>query len=131
MQTLPQQEIAGAHGIIKQDSELDNQTAIRLKKALPGSWKLDESCALSAREGLGRGARRRNTGEARFRSRQPQERVQAKPCVVPGPCRLNSFQVVADSSTRRAGDPVCDCTGSGQMESRNSPATSERPGPAR
>jgi len=29
-----QQEIAGAYGIIKQDAELDNQTAIRLKKAL-------------------------------------------------------------------------------------------------
>jgi hypothetical protein len=30
MQTLPQQEIAQAYGIINQDSELDNQTALRL-----------------------------------------------------------------------------------------------------
>jgi superfamily II DNA or RNA helicase len=39
MQTLPQQEIAGAYGIIKQDSELDNQTAIRLKKALADQFR--------------------------------------------------------------------------------------------
>ena len=40
MQTLPQQEIAGAYGIIKQDAELDNQTAIRLKKALAEQFRL-------------------------------------------------------------------------------------------
>lgn len=39
MQTLPQQEIAGAYGIIKQDLELDNQTAIRLKKALAEQFR--------------------------------------------------------------------------------------------
>lgn len=39
MQTLPQQEIAGAYGIIKQDAELDNQTAIRLKKALAEQFR--------------------------------------------------------------------------------------------
>jgi superfamily II DNA or RNA helicase len=39
MQTLPQQEIAGAYGIIKQDGELDNQTAIRLKKALAEQFR--------------------------------------------------------------------------------------------
>jgi hypothetical protein len=32
MQTLPQQELASAYNIIKQDGELDNQTAVRLKK---------------------------------------------------------------------------------------------------
>lgn len=40
MQTLPQQDIAGAYGIIKQDAELDNQTAIRLKKALAEQFRL-------------------------------------------------------------------------------------------
>ena len=40
MQTLPQQEIAGAYGIIKQDAELDNQTAIRLKKALAEKFRI-------------------------------------------------------------------------------------------
>jgi hypothetical protein len=40
MQTLPQQDIAGAYGIIKQDAELDNQTAIRLKKALVEQFRL-------------------------------------------------------------------------------------------
>ena len=39
MQTLPQQEIAGAYGIIKQDSELDNQTAARLRKALAEQFR--------------------------------------------------------------------------------------------
>ena len=39
MQTLPQQEIASAYGIIKQDAELDNQTAIRLKKALAEQFR--------------------------------------------------------------------------------------------
>ena len=34
MQTLPQQELAEAYSIIKQDGELDNQTAVRLKKSL-------------------------------------------------------------------------------------------------
>jgi hypothetical protein len=40
MQTLPQQEIAQAYGIIKQDSELDNQTALRLKKALAEQFRV-------------------------------------------------------------------------------------------
>ncbi len=40
MQTLPQQDIAGAYGIIKQDAELDNQTAIRLKKALAEQFRI-------------------------------------------------------------------------------------------
>ncbi|WP_433971373.1 hypothetical protein [Tunturiibacter lichenicola] len=40
MQTLPQQEIAEAYGIIKQDAELDNQTALRLKKALAEQFRL-------------------------------------------------------------------------------------------
>jgi superfamily II DNA or RNA helicase len=40
MQTLPQQEIAGAYGIIKKDAELDNQTATRLKKALAEQFRL-------------------------------------------------------------------------------------------
>jgi superfamily II DNA or RNA helicase len=39
MQTLPQQEIAEAYGIIKQDAELDNQTALRLKKALAEQFR--------------------------------------------------------------------------------------------
>lgn len=39
MQTFPQQEIAGAYGIIKSNSELDNQTAIRLKKALAEQFR--------------------------------------------------------------------------------------------
>src|ERR1035437_3344690 len=39
MQTLPQQDIAGAYGIIKQDAELDNQTAMRLKKALAEQFR--------------------------------------------------------------------------------------------
>lgn len=34
MQTLPQQELAEAYSIIKRDDDLDNQTAIRLKKAM-------------------------------------------------------------------------------------------------
>lgn len=34
MQTLPQQELASAYNIIKRDGELDNQTAVRLKKSL-------------------------------------------------------------------------------------------------
>ncbi|HNY38999.1 MAG TPA: phospholipase D-like domain-containing protein [Bryobacteraceae bacterium] len=34
MQTLPQHELAEAYSIIKQDGELDNQTAVRLKKSL-------------------------------------------------------------------------------------------------
>ncbi len=34
MQALPQQELVEAYRIIKQDDELDNQTAIRLKKSL-------------------------------------------------------------------------------------------------
>lgn len=40
MQTLPQQEIAEAHGIIKHDAELDNQTALRLKKALAEQFRV-------------------------------------------------------------------------------------------
>jgi superfamily II DNA or RNA helicase len=40
MQTLPQQEIAEAYGIIKADAELDNQTALRLKKALAEQFRL-------------------------------------------------------------------------------------------
>jgi superfamily II DNA or RNA helicase len=40
MQKLPQQEIAGAYGIIRQGTELDNQTAIRLKKALAEQFRL-------------------------------------------------------------------------------------------
>jgi superfamily II DNA or RNA helicase len=40
MQTLPQQEIAEAYGIIKQDAELDNQTALRLKKALAEQFRV-------------------------------------------------------------------------------------------
>ena len=40
MQTLPQQEIAEAYGIIKQDADLDNQTALRLKKALAEQFRL-------------------------------------------------------------------------------------------
>jgi hypothetical protein len=40
MQTLPQQGIAEAYGIIKQDAELDNQTALRLKKALAEQFRL-------------------------------------------------------------------------------------------
>ena len=39
MQTLPQQEIAGAYGIIKEDAELDNQTATRLRKALAEQFR--------------------------------------------------------------------------------------------
>jgi superfamily II DNA or RNA helicase len=39
MQTLPQQEVAGAYAIIKQDAELDNQTALRLKKALAEQFR--------------------------------------------------------------------------------------------
>jgi superfamily II DNA or RNA helicase len=39
MQTLPQQEIANAYGIIKHDAELDNQTAVRLKKALAEQFR--------------------------------------------------------------------------------------------
>ena len=39
MQTLPQQEIAGAYGILKSDAELDNQTALRLKKALAQQFR--------------------------------------------------------------------------------------------
>ena len=39
MQTLPQQEIASAYGIIKHDAELDNQTAVRLKKALAEQFR--------------------------------------------------------------------------------------------
>jgi superfamily II DNA or RNA helicase len=39
MQTLPQQEVAQAYGIIKQDAELDNQTALRLKKALAEQFR--------------------------------------------------------------------------------------------
>lgn len=40
MQTLPQQEIAESYGIIKQGAELDNQTALRLKKALAEQFRL-------------------------------------------------------------------------------------------
>jgi hypothetical protein len=36
----PQQEIAEAYGIIKQDGELDNQTALRLKKGLAEQFRL-------------------------------------------------------------------------------------------
>ena len=39
MQTLPQQESAEAYGIIKRDSELDNQTALGLKKALAEQFR--------------------------------------------------------------------------------------------
>jgi len=39
MQTTPHHEIAAAYGIIKQDLELDNQTATRLKKALAEQFR--------------------------------------------------------------------------------------------
>ncbi len=39
MQTIPQQEIADAYNLIKQDSELDNQTALRLKKKLAEQFR--------------------------------------------------------------------------------------------
>ena len=39
MQTLPQQELAEAYSIIKQDGELDQQTAVRLKKSLAGHFR--------------------------------------------------------------------------------------------
>ncbi len=39
MQTLPQQELAEAYRIIKQDGELDQQTAVRLKKSLAGHFR--------------------------------------------------------------------------------------------
>jgi superfamily II DNA or RNA helicase len=39
MQKLPQQDIAGAYGIVRLDAELDNQTAIRLKKALAEQFR--------------------------------------------------------------------------------------------
>ena len=39
MQTLPQQELAEAYSIIKRDGELDNQTAVRLKKSLAGHFR--------------------------------------------------------------------------------------------
>lgn len=39
MQTLPQHDLAGAYGITKSDSELDNQTAIRLKKTLAQQFR--------------------------------------------------------------------------------------------
>jgi hypothetical protein len=39
MQTLPQQELAEAFSIIKQDGELDQQTAVRLRKSLAGHFR--------------------------------------------------------------------------------------------
>jgi len=39
MQTLPQQELAEAYSIIKQDGELDQQTAVRLRKSLAGHFR--------------------------------------------------------------------------------------------
>ncbi|MGD0498573.1 MAG: helicase-related protein [Bryobacteraceae bacterium] len=39
MQALPQQELAEAYRIIKQDGELDNQTAVRLKKSLAAHFR--------------------------------------------------------------------------------------------
>lgn len=39
MQTLPQQELAGVYGFVKDDSELDNQTAIRLKRTLAQQFR--------------------------------------------------------------------------------------------
>ncbi len=39
MQTIPQQEIAESYNLIKQDSELDNQTALRLKKKLAEQFR--------------------------------------------------------------------------------------------
>jgi phosphatidylserine/phosphatidylglycerophosphate/cardiolipin synthase-like enzyme len=39
MQTLPQQELAEAYSIIKQDGDLDQQTAVRLKKSLAGHFR--------------------------------------------------------------------------------------------
>jgi hypothetical protein len=39
MQTLPQQELAEAYRIIKQDGDLDQQTAVRLKKSLAGHFR--------------------------------------------------------------------------------------------
>ena len=39
MQTIPHQEIAEAYSFIKQDSELDNQTALRWKKALAEQFR--------------------------------------------------------------------------------------------
>jgi len=39
MQTLPQQERAEAYSITKQDGELDQQTAVRLKKSLAGHFR--------------------------------------------------------------------------------------------
>lgn len=40
MQRLPQQEIADAYGIIRDDVELDNQTASRLKKTLAQQFRI-------------------------------------------------------------------------------------------
>ena len=39
MQALPQQELAEAYSITKRDGELDNQTAVRLKKSLAGHFR--------------------------------------------------------------------------------------------
>jgi hypothetical protein len=39
MQTLPQQELAEAYSIIKSDGELDQRTAVRLKKSLAGHFR--------------------------------------------------------------------------------------------
>ena len=39
MQTLPQQELAEAYSIVKRDGELDQQTAVRLKKSLAGHFR--------------------------------------------------------------------------------------------
>jgi hypothetical protein len=39
MQSLPQRELAEAYSIIKQDGELDQQTAVRLKKPLAGHFR--------------------------------------------------------------------------------------------
>lgn len=39
MKTLPQQELAEAFSIIRQDGELDQQTAVRLRKSLAGHFR--------------------------------------------------------------------------------------------
>lgn len=39
MQRMPQEELAAALSLIKHDSEIDNQTAIRLKKKLAEEFR--------------------------------------------------------------------------------------------
>jgi hypothetical protein len=51
MQTLPQQELASAYNIIKQDGELDNQTAVRLKKSLAEHFRQQLTMGAPTRSG--------------------------------------------------------------------------------